>query len=182
MQRYSVPIEERFNRSLLEYALSCEFDASSSEEFILDHSIIVPLHFISPEMQIPVAPIFVKGLATPLPLARRARALGQMVGDFIRAWPHAERVAVLCSGSFSLDIGGPGMDHIDFEWVNEVAALLRSGDGEGLTRAATGERMARAGNTGGELLNWIAMLGAIGDHEPTFLETRHGDCFAAWPL
>ena len=42
----------------------------------------------------------------------------------------------------------------------------------------------RAGNIGGELLNWIAMLGVVGDRKPVFIapEIEHGHAYAAWRL
>jgi hypothetical protein len=41
--------------------------------------------------------------------------------------------------------------------------------------------MARAGNAGGELLNWIAMLGVIGERAPTRIEPQpHGHAFGVW--
>jgi hypothetical protein len=41
--------------------------------------------------------------------------------------------------------------------------------------------MTRAGNAGGELLNWIAMLGVIGDQIPISLEPQpHGHAFGVW--
>jgi hypothetical protein len=34
------------------------------------------------------------------------------------------------------------------------------------------------------LLNWIAMLGVVGDRKPTFIapEVEHGHAYAAWRL
>ena len=32
--------------------------------------------------------------------------------------------------------------------------------------------MLRAGNVGGELLNWVAMLGVTGDRKPSFIEPQ----------
>jgi protocatechuate 4,5-dioxygenase beta chain len=53
-----------------------------------------------------------------------------------------------------------------------------------LVTEATASRLARAGNIGGELLNWIAMLGAVGDRKPIFIapEIEHGHAYAAWRL
>jgi hypothetical protein len=104
------------------------------------------------------------------------------------------RVAVLASGSISLDIGGPLAPHdqlagpADPAWVHEVVGYLRRADTGALLNAATSDRLARAGNVAGELLNWIALLGALalGPREPSsilrILEPRpqHGDAFAAW--
>ena len=42
--------------------------------------------------------------------------------------------------------------------------------------------MLAAGNIGGELLNWISMLGAIGDRKPVFMQPQlaQGHAYAAW--
>ena len=42
--------------------------------------------------------------------------------------------------------------------------------------------MLAAGNVSGELLNWITMLGAVGDTRPLFVETLRGQGYAAWDL
>ena len=43
--------------------------------------------------------------------------------------------------------------------------------------------MLKAGNVGGELLNWIAMLGAIGNRKPNYvapqMQNGHGR-FSTW--
>jgi hypothetical protein len=41
--------------------------------------------------------------------------------------------------------------------------------------------MTRAGNAGCEVLNWIAMLGVIGDQIPFTMEPQpHGHAFGVW--
>ena len=48
---------------------------------------------------------------------------------------------------------------------------------------ATPLQMLRAGNAGGELLNWIAMLGCIGDQMPMeLLPQPHGHAYGTWRL
>jgi hypothetical protein len=79
-------------------------------------------------------------------------------------------VAVVASGSFSLEVGGPRMGRIDQAWVDTVVDSLRNGDARGLIRRATARRMLAAGNTGGELLCWLALAGAMGDIRPAFVE------------
>jgi protocatechuate 4,5-dioxygenase beta chain len=88
-------------------AVADGFDLSLVQEFDLDHSIMVPLHFLTPDMQIPIVPLFINGLVPPLPSSQRCYALGRAVGDAIDDWPADKRVAVIGSGSFSLEIGGP---------------------------------------------------------------------------
>jgi hypothetical protein len=100
------------------------------------------------------------------------------------------RVAVLASGDFSNDVGGrlaPPDEFSgspDIEWAQRVVDLMRAGKTEDLLCEATTQRMARAGNVAGELLNWIAMLGAIGDSLPEFLEPQieEGHAYGFWNL
>ena len=42
--------------------------------------------------------------------------------------------------------------------------------------------MLNAGNVGGELLDWIAMLGAVGERRPKFVmpQMEQGHAYAAW--
>jgi protocatechuate 4,5-dioxygenase beta chain len=180
MPRYRVRVHEPFARGLLDFALKSEFDVASTEEMTVDHSILVPLHFLTPDMHIPIVPIFIRGLAPPLPLAQRCLALGRMVREFIDRWAGPERVAVLGSGSFSLEVGGPRFDHRDDDWMQAVIGLLRDGRVEELVERATTERMLRAGNVSGELLDWIAMVGALDGTRPLFIEPQHGHAFAVW--
>ncbi len=188
MPRYEVPVHEQLAQSIRAHGISRAFDLGVCQEFEVDHSILVPLHFLTPKMQLPIVPIFIAGIVPPLPLARRCFALGQMVREAVDAWPDSLRVAILASGSISLDIGGPLAPHgqltgaADPAWVTEVLEYLRRADHDDLLNAATADRLARAGNIGGELLNWIALLGALGQRRPVMLEPRmeHGDAFAVW--
>ena len=73
------------------------------------------------------------------------------------------------SGSFSLEVGGPRMapgrsDGVpDPAWAARVITLLENQKIEQLIAESTQHQMLKAGNVGGEILNWIAMLGAIGN-------------------
>ena len=69
----------------------------------------------------------------------------------------------------------------DRKWVDRIIHLLRNHAINDLIEEATPEQMTRAGNAGGELLNWIAMLGVIGDQVPIMLEPQpHGHAFGVW--
>ena len=45
------------------------FDVALTQQFSVDHSIAVPLHFLTPRMHIPVIPVFISGHVAPLPSA-----------------------------------------------------------------------------------------------------------------
>lgn len=179
---YVVDVSEHHARQLHRAGVEHGFDLAVTQEFEVDHSILVPLHFLTPGMGLPIVPVFINGVAPPLPSAKRCYALGQTLRDIIRGWPSGERIAVLASGSFSLEVGGPKVGITDYEWMDTVLGCLSKGDIPTLLNAATTERMLAAGNVSGELLNWIAMLGATGDRRPSFLEPQmsHGHAYGAW--
>lgn len=170
MPWYTTPIAGEFGKGLLAYGLTQQFDLAGSEEFQLDHATLVPLHFLTPDMGIPIVPVFVNGLGPPLPTATRCFELGRMIGRYVAGRPEGERVAVVASGSFSLEVGGPTMGKIDEQWVDDVVEMLRHDQREELAAATTTERLSTVGNTGGEILNWIAMMGMLPPGAPTFLE------------
>jgi hypothetical protein len=66
--------------------------------------------------------------------------------------------------------------------VRHVSQRLKQGQAAELVAEATTDRMRAAGNVGGELLNWIALLGAVGDRPVEVLEQQvHlGHSYAAW--
>ena len=102
-----------------------------TQHFSVDHSVTVPLHFLTPDMKIPVIPFFISGHVPPLPPAQRCYALGQAVARAIESWPAPLRVVVMGSGSFSLEVGGPRMaasrsDGVpDPDWAARVIKLAR---------------------------------------------------------
>ena len=124
-------------------------------------------------MQRPFVPFWVNGIAPPLPLSRRVFAAGQMVRAAVESLPGSARVAVVASGAISGDIGGPHASPggpgapPDEAWVTFAVECMRTGNVEDLLNAATRERLQRAGNVTGEVLNWIALLGTVADRRAT---------------
>jgi protocatechuate 4,5-dioxygenase beta chain len=169
--------------------VAAEFDVGMSQEIELDHTIVAPLSFLDPDGRLPIVPVFVNAFIRPLPSARRCAALGRALRASIDAFDDDRRVAVVASGSFSLEIGGPRISetsHVgvpDPAWVERVVALLRAGDFQTIVDEATDDQLWRAGNAGGELLDWIVALATIDPGPPAFLDSQmaHGHAFGAWP-
>ena len=189
MPRYRVAVPGALAAHIRAAAIARGFDISLVQDFEVDHAVMVPLHFLTPDMKIPVLPIFINTLAPPLPTAQRCRALGEAVRAAVESWPQPLRVAAIGSGSFSLEIGGPRIrpgnraaDFVDPEWTGKVQDLMLEGRLDDLIAQATAARMLRAGNIGGELLNWIAMLGVIGARRPAAMapQAGHGHAFGVW--
>jgi hypothetical protein len=184
----TVPVCESLASHLYSFGIRQDFDLALTQEFEVDHTILVPLHFLTSDMQLPIVPVFINGIVHPLPAAQRCFALGQMVRQAVEALPSDARVGVLGSGSFSLDIGGPlapagvhsGVP--DPTWARTILDHMRNGRVDDLLNEATSDQLARAGNVAGEVLNWIAMLGFVGDRRPRFLEPQleRGHAYGVW--
>jgi hypothetical protein len=92
------------------------------------------------------------------------------------------------SGSFSLDVWGPRIapgrsDGVpDPEWAQRICAHLEDVRIDALVSEATEDKLLGAGNVGGELLNWIVMLGTIDAKKPVFVkpQMQNGHAYAAW--
>jgi hypothetical protein len=183
-----VPSIASFARHLHAATVSAGFDLSVVQEFEVDHSVIVPLHFLDPTLRLPVIPIFISTHIAPRPSSRRCFALGEAVRAAVQSWPEPLRVVVIGSGSFSFDVHGhlspPGrlVGVPDPAWVHRVGEHLQRNAISDLINEATPARFSRAGNVSGEVLNWIAMLGTIDRQKLAWLkpELEFGNSYAVW--
>lgn len=183
-----VPGREDLAAHIYSSGIGGGFDFSLTQKFTIDHSIMVPLHFVTPAMNVPLVPLFINGICPPLPAAKRCYALGQHVRASIEAWPVDARVAIVASGSFSLEVAGPKMragtlDGVpDPDWVHRVVKYLNEAKIDELLEESTSDQLRRAGNVSGEILNWISMLGVVGKRRPAFVEpqVQQGHAYGVW--
>ena len=169
------------------HQLPAGFDFSFSDEPWLDHSFMIPLLYLRPELDIPIVPIHTNTNAPPIPLATRFRALGSYLRGAVATWPGPERVVVIGTGHLSFELGGPrqfsGIS-LDPEFDEIVLDCLKQGDGGRLVEAATYERMLTAGNLTFQFLNFVTCLAASGEVGATIVEaipSRFGnEPFIAW--
>ena len=70
----------------------------------------------------------------------------------------------------------------DPDWAKRVCEYLEQAKVPALIDESTEAQMLKAGNVGGELLNWIAMLGTIGERKPLFVkpQMQNGHAYAVW--
>ncbi len=185
---YTVKSLPDFAAHLHKACVGAGYDVSVTQKFAVDHSIIVPLHFLTPDMRIPVIPIFISGHVPPLPSAARCYEFGRSLREAIRNFPRPLRVVTMGSGSISLEVWGPRLrigsgDGVpDPDWVTRVCGLLETGDVDPLIAEATPEKFQAAGNVAGELLNWIAMLGTVGAKAAQSVtpQMANGHAYAVW--
>ncbi len=175
MPWYDLAIEVDAARHILRSMIQDGFDFAASMDLEIDHGALVPLHFMMPDMALPIVPIFINCVVPPLPRSRRCYLLGRSIADAIRAWGCDARVAVITSGSLSLEIGGPRVEVDktfgvpDPAWAAWILDRIKLCDHDALIEQATEARMVAAGNVAGELLNWIIALGIVGPTAPPSL-------------
>jgi aromatic ring-opening dioxygenase catalytic subunit (LigB family) len=189
--RRELPIDAALARYLDQWLVDAEFDVAMLQELEFDHTVIAPLGFVWPGEPIPLVPLFISAFLRPIASARRCFALGRAIREALSARTEGpQRIAVIASGSFSVEIGGPRLfpdAHVGVpapQWTDRVVELLGAGDFETLVAEATDEQMREAGNAAGEILDWITMLGMIDPAAPEVIETQSqfGHSYAAWPI
>jgi protocatechuate 4,5-dioxygenase beta chain len=191
MPSYEFAVHSELASHVLRTGMNAGFDFAVTQEFGVDHAMLVPLHYLTDDVNIPVVPIWVNAFLKPLPSARRCHALGTMLKGAIDGLPRKLRVAVMATGHFSLEIAGPRVDPgerhgtPDIGWSKHVHGRIANAEIDRLLAEATPEQMWKAGNIGGELLNWIVMLATVGKTRPCYLadhDDEDGHTFAAWRL
>ncbi|MBB3237237.1 extradiol ring-cleavage dioxygenase [Phyllobacterium endophyticum] len=188
MPWYNIRVEATAAKHILSSLIGAGFDFSSTVDFEIDHGALVPLHFLTPKMHIPIVPIFVNCVVPPLPAAQRCFALGRALAEAIRSWDKDARVVIVTSGSLSLEIGGPRVEVDktfgvpDPAWAAWILEEIRGVRYDEILSQASEPRMLQAGNVAGELLNWIIALGTIKPSAPTIMidQPQLGNAFAAW--
>ena len=146
---------------LLETGLAAGFDLAYSYEIESWDELSVPLHFLTPEGELPVVPVYTNCGAPPLPVPRRCHALGGFVRSFVQDRPAGERVALLATGGISHWVGTPETGRINAEFDQWVLDQVARGDVEPLLRLTWADIERDGGNGGQEIRNWLALLGAV---------------------
>jgi hypothetical protein len=107
----------------------------------------------------------------------------------VKTLPQKMRVAVIATGSFSLEIGGPKIDPgkrnsvPDIEWSKHLHRRIGKAEFQEIVEEATPQRMWKAGNIGGELLNWVVLFGMVGKAKPHYLadhDDKDAHAYAVW--
>ena len=201
---------------LLREVLMRGFDLARMGEIEYGNNLMVPLHLIRPQLDIPVIPIFINVFTPPLCSVSRAYALGEAVRASLDNRP--ERVAVLATGGLShwppiwnersdedefmlrmkrfqtegrsvldddpnllTDLGNYEIEMaaksdrplVNAEWDQRFLDALAQGDVNWMKSLTYEEVEVGAGHGGHEILNWVALMGAMNgvparvlDYEP----------------
>ncbi len=133
-------------------------DLSYSGELALDHGFMVPLHFLTPGMTVPVVPIVVNCMFPPFPKLGRSYELGRALRRAIDR--QSERIGLLGTGGLSHWPAAPLSGKVAVEWDREFLDAMVRNRREDLVRYSD-EEIERDGGPGGhEIRSWIAVAGA----------------------
>ena len=138
---------------------------SHAQTLLFDDNWSVPLHYLTPDCDIPLVPIQMNCINPPIPGPARSYAAGQAI---VRAIEHdlpADlRVAVIGTGGLSHEPGGQRYFQVDETFDRWFLDLLATGDVPRILAEATVERLEAAGGGGtAELMAWLVAMAAARD-------------------
>jgi protocatechuate 4,5-dioxygenase beta chain len=148
---------------IVEQLVADEFDVTICQEMPVDHAFTVPLALLWPgadNRPVRTIPIAINTVQHPLPSPARCFKLGQAVGRAIENYTQDLDVVVLGTGGLSHQLDGTRAGFINKDFDLYCMDKLVT-DPMALTGYSTHEIVEKAGTQGVELLNWIAMRGAL---------------------
>jgi protocatechuate 4,5-dioxygenase, beta chain len=170
---HRIPGDLEMSDAIMEGAFDKGVDFAYSNELTIDHSIIVPLTFVRPEMDIPIVPILTNCIAPPLPRPRRFYEVGQAIRSVIDALPTKKRVAIVVSGHLSLEVGGPRQFErklMDPNFDASAVGWIAQGDVNGAVNHCSFDQLKQSGNMTHGFLNFIMMMGVAKANKPAYAE------------
>ena len=148
---------------LIESLVNDEFDVTVCQEMLVDHAFTIPHALLWPEPDarpVRTVPISINTVQHPLPSPGRCFKLGQAVGRAIESFAGNERVLVLGTGGLSHQLDGARAGFIN-KAFDQLCLEKLVDDPAALARYSSLQIVEQAGSQGVELLNWIAMRGAL---------------------
>ena len=180
--RFQYKNHKELAKQIVRAGMDRGIDFSYGERIELQHTQTVPLYFLLPEPTLPILPVYVNTWVDPAPSPRRC----YQVGDLIRAVAQQSsmRIAMLGTGGLSHFPGSPRIGEIDEGFDHQLLDVMRQGKGKTLVDYSV-QDLLQAGDS--EFLNWMVVLGAVGDakatytaYMPDFVATGWG--FVSWRL
>jgi len=155
--RTVVPGNAALSRRLIREMMN-SVDLAYAEEWKFDHGIMVPLHFLTPDYDVPVIPMNINCQGPPLAPLHRVWAFGEALrraSDSVN-----ERIAVVGTGGISHWPATPDSGKINEQWDREFLSRWASNDKPSML-SYTDESTYRDGGQGGyEIRTFIAVAAA----------------------
>ncbi|MHB1208681.1 MAG: class III extradiol dioxygenase subunit beta [Acidimicrobiales bacterium] len=143
-----------------------EFDMTVVNKMDVDHGLTVPLSLVfgtCDQWPVRVVPIAVNVVQYPPPTGERCFKLGQAIRRAVEAYPEDLTVQVWGTGGMSHQLQGTRAGLINQPFDRSFLEAM-SANPEGLRTISHLEYLREAGSEGIELVMWLIMRGALGEH------------------
>lgn len=151
-----------FSGGIVDYVNAHGFDVAILREYRSCHGVSLPAFICSPDGKRRIAPLVTNTMMSPGPTAARCYELGRRLGEYIETVrPASERVVVVGTGGLSHWVGVAGQGGVSYDFDDHIFDLFAQGRAEELSRMSNEEIIAKAGNGGLEIINWMVMAGAV---------------------
>ena len=129
-------------------------DVAYAEEWKFDHGISVPLHFLTPEYNLPIIPVNINCQGPPLTPLHRAWSFGKALREACDK--QSERIAVVGTGGISHWPATPDSGKINETWDRQFLDKFRANDKQGMLSYTDADTYRDAGQGGFEIRTFIA--------------------------
>ena len=157
IDRRRVPGNRALSERLIGRVLN-EVDVAYAEEWLFDHGIMVPLHFLTPRYDLPVIPANINCQGPPLTPLHRAYAFGRALRHACDDVP--ERIALIGTGGISHWPATPNSGKINETWDREFLDRWTANRRDALVAYTDAETYREGGQGGFEIRTFVAVAGA----------------------
>lgn len=155
-----VPGHPALARHLAQELVEAGFDLTVAHRQVVDHGVLSPLPLIDSAWAIPIVPLAVNVIWSPLPTPRRCWELGQAIGKAVKAFDDGARIVVVGTGGLSHQLTGRYFGEVRAEWDREFLRIVDEEADE--LQHLTMEKLSRQGGEHSvEVVQWIAMRGSL---------------------
>lgn len=132
-------------------------DVAYAEEWKMDHGIMVPLHFLTPNYDLDIIPVNINCQGPPLTPLHRTWEFGRALRRACDAVP--EKIAVIGTGGISHWPATPNSGKIVEDWDRDYLERWLSNDKDALLCYTDEETLQDAGQGGFEIRTFTAISG-----------------------
>jgi aromatic ring-opening dioxygenase catalytic subunit (LigB family) len=157
IERRRIPGDADLSKRLIEEIMQSS-DVAFSEEWLFDHGVMVPLHFLTPKYDLPIIPVNINCQGPPLIPLERTWEFGRALRRAFDRVP--ERIALVGTGGLSHWPATPDSGVINEAWDRSFLEHWCETDREALCDYTDGETYREAGQGGFEIRTYISVAAA----------------------
>jgi aromatic ring-opening dioxygenase catalytic subunit (LigB family) len=159
IDKVRVPGDRDVSKRLIEGVMQ-HADVAYAEEWLFDHGIMVPLHFLTPRFDLPIVPANINCQGPPLAPLHRTWAFGEALRAAADAMP--ERIALIGTGGISHWPATPDSGKINEAFDRDFMDRWCRNDRDALLDYDDTSIYAQAGQGGFEIRTFLAVSAAAG--------------------